>query len=290
MNKERLSWVELDKSAVASNVAEFKKKVGKVKLCVVVKANAYGHGIVQVSRIANRAGADWFGVATLSEAEILHRAGIRKPILIMGYVTLSHLKEAVKGHHHLTVFNHETLRRLGLITKRAKTRGHIHLKVETGTQRHGFIEGDIPGLAEFLHQHPQLLVEGISMHFANIEDTTDHTYAMNQLDRFNDLVCRLERLGIHPKIKHTACTAATILFSGTHFDMVRLGIGTYGCWPSRETFVSARERRARISLRPALAWKTVIGQIKEVPAGSAIGYGGTYRTTRATRIAILPVG
>lgn len=290
MRKEKLSWVEVDRKALIANLRAFRKRIGKTKLCLVVKANAYGHGIVPVAKIAQANGADWFGTATLDEAEILRQAGVRKTILILGYVTMKHLPEVLKQGYHLTVFNLETLQRLSAIAKRAGKKAHIHLKLETGTHRHGIMEQDLLAFGDYLYEHPELVVEGASMHFANIEDTTDHTYAMKQLERFEHLVGRLEADGIHPKLRHTACTAATILFTKTHFDMVRLGIGAYGCWPSRETFVSAKERKARMTLRSALTWKTVIGQVKEVPTGSAIGYGGTYKTTRPTRIAVLPMG
>jgi alanine racemase len=290
MRKEKLSWVEVDRKALEANLLAFRRRVGKAKLCLVVKSEAYGSGIVPAAKIAQRCGVDRFGVVNLDEAEALREAGIRKPILILGYVTLKHLPEVVKRGYHLTVFNLETLRRLSGLARRMVTKARIHLKLETGTHRYGIMEQDLLAFGDYLYDHPELSVEGASMHFANIEDTTDHTYAMKQIERFEHLVGRLEADGIHPKLRHTACTAATILFTKTHFDMVRLGIGAYGCWPSRETFVSAKERKAGMTLRPALTWKTVIGQIKEVPTGSAIGYGGTYKTTRPARIAVLPMG
>ncbi len=290
MRKERLSWVEIDKEAFSSNISEFKRRVGGVKLCLVVKANAYGHGISPAMEIAEESGVDWFSVATLDEAEALRRNGSKKPILILGYVTVRQLPVAVRHGYHLTVFNIETLNRLISICRKTRKKACIHLKLETGTYRHGIREEDLPSFIEILKEHSELIVEGASMHFANIEDTTDHTYAMNQLARFIHLVKCLERAGIHPRIRHTACTAAAILFSRTYFDMVRVGIGAYGYWPSRETFVSARERKSRINLLPILNWKTIIAQIKEVPAGGAIGYGGTYKTTRPSKIAILPLG
>lgn len=290
MRTEKLSWVEIDRKAVVANLKAFRKRIGKTKLCLVVKANAYGHGIVPFAKIAERSGTDWFGVATLDEAEILRMAGIRKPVLILGYVTRKHLPEVVKQGYHLTVFNLEALQRLSVVAKRTGRKALIHLKLETGTYRHGIMEKDLLSFGDYLNEHPELVVEGASMHFANIEDTTDHTYAMNQLARFEHMVGRLEADGVHPRLRHTACTAATILFTKTHFDMVRLGIGAYGYWPSRETFVSAKERKTRMALRPALTWKTVVGQVKEVPTGSAIGYGGTYKTTRPARIAVLPLG
>ena len=134
-------------------------------------------------------------------------------------------------------------------------------------------------------------LEGLSTHFANIEDTTDHSYADAQLARFEEALATVERLGGRPPIVHTACTAAAILFPNTHFTMLRTGIGLYGLWPSRETRISARERAGSMpDLRPVLSWKTRLVQVKELPAASYVGYGCSYRTTRRTRVGVLPVG
>jgi alanine racemase len=152
------------------------------------------------------------------------------------------------------------------------------------------LEKDILDFVKLVKKYPQINIEGISTHYANIEDTTDHTYAMAQLERFKKVVVKLEKNGIEIPIKHTACSAATILFKETHFDMVRVGISLYGLWSSRETRVSANSYREKIRLQPALIWKTKIAQIKELEADTPISYGLTEKLLRPSRVAILPVG
>ena len=132
---------------------------------------------------------------------------------------------------------------------------------------------------------------GLGTHFANIEDTTDHGYAEGQYATFTEVVERLQSAGIEVPIRHAACSAAAILFTRTHLDMARIGISLYGIWPSKETYVSCLNRgRTALDLRPVMSWKTRVAQVKSVPEGSYVGYGCTYRATRDSRIAVLPVG
>jgi alanine racemase len=132
---------------------------------------------------------------------------------------------------------------------------------------------------------------GASTHFANIEDTTSHEYAQFQLENFNELIALLRRSGVAPKIRHTASSAALMLFEKTHFELVRPGLAVYGHWPSKETYLSYRlQGKKNNILTPVLSWKTRVTQIKDVPADSFVGYGCSYRTTTPTRLAILPVG
>ncbi len=134
-------------------------------------------------------------------------------------------------------------------------------------------------------------MEGLATHFANIEDTTDHAFAQEQLRRFREGAAALDAQGFRVPLLHTANSAATILFPETQFGMVRTGIAAYGLWPSTETQVSAlRMGREDVILRPALTWKTRVAQVKTVPTGAFVGYGCTYKTTHETRLAVLPVG
>ena len=135
------------------------------------------------------------------------------------------------------------------------------------------------------------MLEGISSHFANIEDTTDHSYAGLQLENFRRNLERLTEAGIKIPLRHMSCSAAAMLFPKTHFEMVRVGIGVYGLWPSRETYVSClMAKKEPIQLRPVLSWKARVAQLKTVPAGAFVGYGCTYRATRRLRLALAPVG
>lgn len=282
------TWLEIDKKAISSNIRQLKSILSPCsRFCAVVKANAYGHGLVEIARICTQNGADWLAVDSVDEAVVLKKAKIKLPILILGYVPLTRLAEAVRNDFRLTVYNTETIIALGKI-KNEKI--NVHIKVETGTSRQGVLEKDVLKFVKLIKKYPHIKIEGISTHFANIEDTTDHSYAMEQLTRFRRIVQKVERLGTKIFIKHTACSAATILFPKTHFDMVRVGISLYGMWSSKETRVSANLEKRKVILRPALCWKTRIAQIKNLPSGTPVSYGLTEKLACPSKIAILPVG
>lgn len=292
MNKKLLQWVAIDCSALTHNIHQFRRLIGKKrKLLAPVKANAYGHGILEVSNIALKAGTDWLGVHSLEEGLLLRKEGLNCPILVVGYVALEDLREAVLQDLRLTVYNFETIDRLAQVCLELRKKVLLHVKIETGTYRQGVREQDVLPLIKKAQESSELVIEGISSHFANIEDTTDHTYARFQLENFKRIIQSLEENKINVPVKHTACTAAAILFPETYYDMVRVGIGMYGLWPSKETYLSCLlQQREPIHLKPVLSWKTRIAQIKKVPRGTFIGYGCTYRTTRETVLAVLPIG
>jgi alanine racemase len=282
-------WVEIDAEAPDWNLRQLRAcSSGRRLFCAVVKGNAYGHGVREMAELLPS--ADWFGVNSLDEGLELRALGVERPVLLVGHVPLDRLEEAVAADLRLTVYNRETLRRLrGMDLPRSPVR--LHLMVETGTWRQGIQPEEAVGFAREALDIPGVELEGVATHYANIEDTLNHRYASGQLDRFRRASRLLEEAGIHPPIRHTACTAATILFEKTHFDMFRAGVGLYGLWPSRETYLSAiSSGRPVPDLRPVLTWKTRIAQLKEVPEGSYVGYGCTYRTTRRTLMAVLPVG
>jgi len=292
MSKKLMQWVELDRAALASNIGQFRSLIGdRINLLAVVKANAYGHGILEISKLSLKVGVDWLGVHSLEEGLLLRQEGIDCPLIVLGYVSSQELEKAVTHGLRLTVYNLDTIHLLAQITRRLKKKALLHLKIETGTHRQGIQEEDVLLFIKEIQKHPYLVVEGLSSHFANIEDTTDHTYSRLQLKRFERIIKKVEKNNTEIPIKHMACTAATILFPDTYFDMVRVGIGMYGLWPSKETYLSSiLRKRKSIFLKPVLSWKTRIAQIKKIPQGSFIGYGCTYRTTRETVLGVLPVG
>ncbi len=290
--KRLLQWVEVDSSALIHNIRQFRALIGeKRKLLAVVKANAYGHGIVEVSRIAAASGADWLGVHSPQEGALLRQQGLTCPVLVLGYTPLDELRDALAIDLRLTVYNSETLSRLAEACRSLRKKAFVHVKVETGTYRQGVSERDFLAFVRRAQEFPELVVEGISSHFANIEDTTDHSYAQLQLENFQRFLRLLGKSGLAIPLKHMSCTAAAILFPETYFDLVRVGIGLYGLWPSRETLLSCRlQNRKPLLLKPVLSWKTRVAQLKKAPPGAFIGYGCTYRTGRQTRLAVLPVG
>lgn len=279
---QNLTWVSISREAVRNNLAVLRERIGEgVKLCVCVKANAYGHGLAEFSREAVSAGAEMLAMNALFEAKILREAGVKVPIYVMGYVPLSDLAEALDLEVSLVVYNLETVAALGALGRKVR----VHIKVETGNNRQGVRLDDLADFGRTILAYGNVEVEGVTTHFSNIEDTTDDSYAMMQLKNFEKGVAILKEVGINPPLVHCANSAATLLFKQTHFTMVRTGIAAYGLWPSKE--IEAVDQR---KLMPVLSFKTRVAQVKRVAAGEFIGYGCTYRTTRETVLAILPLG
>jgi alanine racemase len=287
-----LNWVEVDASAIRWNIDQFRLRLGSSTLFgAVVKANAYGHGILEVAELARGAGVEWLCVNGLDEAALLRRAGHGERILVMGHVELQRLGDVVDLDLRPVVYNRRTVELLDAAARKRGARVHVHLKIETGTQRQGIAESDLEPFVELVRSSPGLVLEGVTTHFANIEDTTDHRYATAQFERFNRAIDTVQGCGVRVPLRHAACSAAALLFARTHLDMARVGIALYGLWPSRETYVSCLEKGASLlDLRPALTWKTRVAQVKQVPADASVGYGCTFRTNRPSTIAVLPVG
>jgi alanine racemase len=288
--RKNLNWVEIDQKALLNNVVSFRNLLDpSVKFMPVIKSNAYGHGLREVGSIlAKSKDVDWLGLNSLDEALLLRGLGIRKPLLLLGHVPLARLSEAVNNDIRLTIYNMESVTALGKIKTRKKI--CLHIKLETGTNRQGVGLNEAIALAARIKKYPHLVLEGYSTHFANIEDTTDRSYPGSQKDNYRKMVTKMEKLGYHAPVNHVACTAAALIFPDTHKNLARIGIGLYGLWPSRETMLAVRDSDPGFKLSPVLSWKTKAAQVKTVPAGSFISYGCTYRTTRKTKLAVLPVG
>lgn len=284
-----LVWVEIDTGNPDRNLAQIRRGHGFSGIhCAVVKSNAYGHGIREMLPLLPS--ANWLAVNSLNEGLELRSLGEKRPVLLLGHVPLERLEEAREADLRLMICNFETIQRISQIPLSGKP-FLLHMKVETGTWRQGVLPEDAVSLALKIADTPGAELDGVYTHFANIEDTLNHDYARDQLDLFIRVLEDLRQNGVTPPVVHTACTAAAVLFSKTHFNMLRTGIGLYGLWPSRETRLSAEAMGVRMpDLRPVLSWKTRIVQLKEAPRGSFIGYGCTFRATRNTRIAVLPVG
>ncbi len=290
---DRLTWCEVSREALRDNLAEFRRLVGpRCRLAPVVKANAYGHGLELAARVFAEAGADALCVHDLWEAGRVRAAGLSLPVVVLGLLPPEQAREAVElGGLELTVCNEAVVEALEQAAEASHRPVEVFLKFEAGTNRQGLRLPQTLALARRVASSRWVRLLGLSMHFADIEDTTDHAFARGQMARFLEAVEALRREGLDLPVRSAANSAATILWPEAHLDMVRVGIGAYGMWPSSETFVAAAlTHRDRVSLRPALTWKTRVAQVKDVPPGEFIGYGRTYRTTHPTRIAVLPVG
>jgi alanine racemase len=288
-----LQWIELSRSALQKNISALSRLAGDAQLAASLKANAYGHGLPQmVQLLMADDNVSYLALHSLDEARVAREAGWQRHIMLVGPIATDQLEAIPELDVEPTVFDIETLEALGALSEKVGRPLRTHLKLETGTNRQGITEREIPAFAGVYQKYRFLSKPyGASMHFANIEDTTRHDYADFQLQTYNKLIKQLAAEGIKPTIRHTACSAAMILFEKTRFDLVRPGISVYGHWPSKETYLSYRlAGESNRIFEPVLRWHVRITQLKDVPADSFIGYGCTYRTTSATRLAILPVG
>lgn len=302
------TWIEIRKEAIKHNIEAFRKIVGpKTKIMAVVKSNAYGHGLLEFSKLADslgvnpssggvnpaKGGVNWFGVDTFSEGLKLRQHGIKKPILVLGYTRNSRLLEAAKNNISLTFYNLENLDFLKKHTKEFLEHPlKVHLKIDTGMRRQGIYLED---LSAFLRQlktaKTAISVEGVYTHFASAKDITYPFYTKNQLDKFHKAVRILEKFNIKNVIKHAAATGGMLLYPESRLDMVRIGIGLYGLWPSKEAELQHKLiNRKTISLKPVLTWKTIIAQVKKVKKGDFIGYDLAERMECDGKIAMLPIG
>lgn len=311
----RLSWCEIDTGALAHNVRTLKSLLPQgCLLAPAVKANAYGHGLAIASKAFLAGGADWLCVNAPFEAADLRAAGIDAPIYVMGYVPPEDVEDVLALGCRFVVYRRDVVERAEEVCARRGSKGRLHLKLETGNERQGLRDDDAYDLARRIHASPHLVIEGVTSHFANVEDTTDHTFARMQISRFRTFCDRLARDGIGVPMPHMSNSAAVILWSrdadgsddagktdgknaerrsgaSRFLSLARVGIAAYGMWPSKETLVAALlAGRKPIDLRPAIAWKSRIAQIRDVPKGAFVGYGCTYQTTAPSRIAVLPVG
>lgn len=291
MTASPCQWIEIDAAALRSNVCFFRDTIGPATaLMAVVKSNAYGHGLAQVTEVADPL-VDWFGVHGAEEARELRGLGVRRPVLIMGFVPPTEFRGLV-GEDHLAISTLEEIDWAAEYRGRSGVSLPLHLKVDTGTNRQGF-EVEEVGAACRRAARQGLSVVGVMTHFANIEDTLEHEFARRQLEAFERArqVIRSE-LGEEPQHVHAACSAAALLFREADFSMARIGISMYGHWPSRETHLSwiLAHGRNNVRLRPTLRWKAQVGQIQRVESGETVGYGRTWKALRPTRLAVLPVG
>lgn len=288
---------EIDLKAIAHNVGELRRITHPDALMMaVVKANAYGHGAVEVARCALQNGAQRLGVARIDEAIQLREAGIKAPILIFGYTLPEMAPELLEYNLTQTVYTFAFARALSRTAVSLGGKIKIHLKVDTGMGRLGLLSQNFKPhhSGEIINTKAVdasvaiaglkgLKLEGIFTHFATA-DSADKRYAKKQLDLFLDFLSRMRECGVNPAVRHAANSAALINMPQSHLDMVRPGIAIYGLYPSPEV------NKKRVSLKPAMALRARVIHIKKVPAGFNISYGITYKTKQATTIATVPVG
>ncbi len=281
---DRPTWLEIDLSAIAANTRHLAERAGEAEVMVVLKADAYGHGAVQVAHTALRNGATQLGVACVPEARALRRAGIRAPVLVLGFTPGWQGREAVGLDLILAVFDLDTARALGRAARALESTVSVHVKVDTGMHRLGVHPDEVPGFVAALGAVDGLEVTGVFTHFACADDPSPSGVAATdaQLAAFGDVLDRLGDAGALPPTVHAANSAGLLAREDARFDLVRPGIAVYGLPPGPGVPVPG--------LRPALAWKSQVAQVHELPFGASVGYGHTWTTGRPSQVATVPVG
>lgn len=281
-DSERPTRVIIDLDALAHNFREVLTHAQGKKILAVVKAEAYGHGAVEVSRRLLSVGADMLAVALVEEGRKLREAGIAAPIVVMGAV-FPQQAEALVGLGLTPVI--VDLGVAGSVSAAAKKRGVVvsaHVKIDTGMGRIGIAPEDAPAFLAELKKLPNISVDGLMTHFADVE-SSDKKFALHQMERFESLLKKLELSGTIIPVRHAANSAAVLDYPGALFTMVRPGLMLYGYNPLEAS-------RNTVHLRPVLSLLTRISFIKKVPAGVSISYGRTFTTQRESVIATLPIG
>ena len=274
MKHEKLTWVEISRSAFQQNISHLKTAIGSRDLAVVVKANAYGHGMQEISSLAEQdPNVDWLCVAFASEALALHATGINKPILVMICIDTD-LKQLVGTNIHLMVDNYAIAKQLHKVGKAHQYRFPVHVKIDTGLSRFGVPAEDTVQFITQLQQLSNIRIEGVYSHFAE-SDNNDRTFTDQQIRLFERALNDLQTASIViPQIHFSNSVAATTL-DLPFCTLFRVGIGAYGLVPN---------------LQPILTWKSRIICIKEIPSHSPVGYRRSFQTKRLTHAAIIPVG
>lgn len=284
------TWIEVDKRAIAKNVRAFRALVGpKVKLLGVVKSNAYGHNIYEFSRELEKNKVDWLGVDSLVEGVRLREEGIRLPILVLGF-TLPVLYELAAAHDiALTLSSFEQLKAMvrGPIRKKPL---RVHIKLDTGMHRQGFQWSDEKALFLALagaRLKGRARIEGIYTHFAQAKEPSRTEPTDMQIREFERWREAFRAHGYVSLLTHASATSGALVYPNARYDMVRVGIGFYGHWPSDEI---EKGLGKRFTLHPVLSWRAVVSEVKNVSSGDRIGYDFTETLQRPTVVAIIPVG
>ena len=280
-------WAEVDLDAIWENMVHMKENIAEnTKILAVIKTDGYGHGGVPIAKMLEQLDFMFgYAAATYEEAHVLREAGVKKPILILGYTFPYCYEELIREEIRPAVYRRDTVEELVAAAAKVGQKAKVHIKVDTGMGRIG-ITPDEEGLefVRFLMGHPELEVEGIFTHFAK-SDETDKTSANHQLELFQDFIKKIQtELGITIPVKHCSNSAAILEMPQANMDMVRAGITTYGLYPSEEV------SKDIVPLRAAMSLYSHIVYCKTIHAGQSVSYGGLFTAQKDTRVATIPVG
>jgi alanine racemase len=291
----RNSIIELNQEAYQSNLSFLKKMLGKnVIFSSVVKGNAYGHGIKEFVTMAHQSGVNHFSVFDVEEAKIVFETlGNKVTIMIMGFVADDDLPWVIENGIQFFVFERYRLASATKTAKKLKLKAKIHIEIETGMNRTGFSKKELSRVAKYIIKESEYIdFVGLCTHYAGAESISNYYRVENQIKLFKEAVAVFKENGVEPKIKHTACSAASMMFPETQMDLVRIGILQYGLWPSQEVLVTyLNSKKKKIDpLQRVISWKSEIMNVKQVKSGEFIGYGTSYMAKHNMKIATIPIG
>lgn len=281
-NFYRPTWVEINLEAIKKNFGQVKKLVGPgTKIMAAVKADAYGHGLIPVSRILAREKIDYLGVASIDEGKRLREARIKTPILVLGAILPPEIKGVLKYNLAQAISSWGLARKLDLLAEKEKKKIKVHLKVDTGMGRLGVWHEEALDLVKKISRLKHLNLEGIFTHFSCADE--DRIFTHSQIYRFEKLFKEVEKAGIKIPYRHAANSIGLMEFKNSHFNMVRPGLMLYGLYPRTDI-------PAKLTLYPALALKAKVVFLKSTPPGRSISYGRTHTTQKDTLIATVCIG
>ncbi|MBI2097150.1 MAG: alanine racemase [Candidatus Sungbacteria bacterium] len=264
------TWIEIDRRALLANLRYFARRAQGASMMVMIKSNAYGHGLVTIAKLLARQNL-YLGVDSITEALRLRKENIQNPILVLGYTLPTRMREAAAKNIVVTISHFEGLASLAKLKKRPR----FHVKIDTGMHRQGFQESQVPRLIAALKQY-RLRPDGLYSHLAMASHSA---FSRKQILAFERCLELFQKADLGPRLVHFNKTEGIVNFPQASHSLVRLGIGLYGYYPA-----------PGVRLRPVLAWKTIVGEVKTIKKGERVSYDLTERVRRDTKIAILPVG
>ena len=278
----RPTRVEVDLNVLRENFKQIKEHLGDVKIMPVLKANAYGHGLVRIAQLYSEMKADYLGVAVVEEGILLREKGIDLPILVLGGIWGNQIPLFLKHDLIITASSIDKLKQIDETAEQMKIKAKVHMKIDTGMERLGVHYYNAEKFFDAAYECKNLKVEGVFSHFANSE-SNDLTYSKLQLERFNEVLNYFEKHSIEWPLRHISNSGGILHFPEANFDMVRPGIMLFGVYPSREV-------KRTIEIRSSLTWKSLVVYFKVIKPGHPVGYGSTWQTDHNVRAVTIPVG
>lgn len=284
---DKLSYIEISKDNLIHNIKQFRSLLNKkTKLAAVIKANAYGHGDQVITKIASLY-VDYFQVDSIEELERV-RMFTKKPILVFGYLNEDGIKRAIKSKAIITAFDYIHLLKINQISLQQNKKIKVHIAIDSCLGREGIMPDQIENFVSEIKDMKNIEIDGVYSHFANIEDTMNFTHSERQKDMYHKYVDIFKANGFKNIKTHISATSGILVYEKGEYlhDIVRLGVGLYGMWPSEHL----KYLNKKITLKPIIRWVTHVAQVKVLPPNHPIGYGLTYITKRTTKIAVIPQG